>query len=368
MAFTKAQAKSLAILEVAKSLGMEMKRSSHKEYYWAEHDSFKIDTTKNTWHWYSRGTFGDTINLVQEMRDVSYKEAMHYLETGTFPEAKPMEEVRQPFRYSLSPYEQPFKEARTYLKETRGLSDETITFFLEKGVLAQARRRDRNGFAEDVLVFKYLDKSQNIVGASLQGLVPYPDRHEGKGYLKQMMYQSEGIAGLNVSIGSPKRLVVAEAPIDLMSYYELHKDRLEDVRLVAMEGLKEGIVSRYAMEALQEQGVLVENEHRDYTKASDLTKTSQFLAIAAQTSTLFHDHKQDNLITLAVDHDKAGTDFLEALREKKIPIIDARPPKGEGDRKMDWNQYLQETKAERKTMTEDTKKGGDQFQFGVFTA
>lgn len=355
MALTKAQAKSLSILEIARILGMEMKRNSHKEYYWKDHDSFKIDTYKNTWHWYSRGTYGDTINLVQEIRQVSYADAMKFLETGQFPEAKPMEEVRQPFRYSLSSYEQPFREARNYLKEVRSLSDETINFFLEKGVLAQARRRDRDGFTEDVLVFKYLDKSQTIVGASLQGLSPYPERYEGKGYLKQIMYQSEGIAGLNVSIGSPKRLIVAEAPIDLMSYYELHKDQLEDVRLVAMEGLKEGIVSRYAMEALQEQGILVE-DGRDYTKARDLTKTSQFLAKAAQRSTLFHDHKQDNLITLAVDNDKAGTDFIETLREKKIPIIDARPPKGEGDRKMDWNQYLKENQTERKAMTEDTKK------------
>lgn len=355
MALTKAQAKSLSILEIARILGMEMKRNSHKEYYWKDHDSFKIDTYKNTWHWYSRGTYGDTINLVQEIRQVSYADAMKFLETGQFPEAKPMEEVRQPFRYSLNSYEQPFREARNYLKEVRSLSDETINFFLEKGVLAQARRRDRDGFTEDVLVFKYLDKSQTIVGASLQGLSPYPERYEGKGYLKQIMYQSEGIAGLNVSIGSPKRLIVAEAPIDLMSYYELHKDQLEDVRLVAMEGLKEGIVSRYAMEALQEQGILVE-DGRDYTKARDLAKTSQFLAKAAQRSTLFHDHKQDNLITLAVDNDKAGTDFIETLREKKIPIIDARPPKGEGDRKMDWNQYLKENQTERKAMTEDTKK------------
>lgn len=364
MVLTKAQAKSLSILEVARSLGMEMKRSSHKEYYWTEHDSFKIDTNKNTWHWYSRGTYGDTINLVQEIRQVSYSDAMKFLETGQFPEAKPMEEIRQPFRYSLASYEQPFREARTYLKETRGLSDETINFFLEKGVLAQARRRDRDGFTEDVLVFKYLDKNQHIVGASLQGLVPQPDRYEGKAYLKQIMYQSEGIAGLNVSIGSPERLIVAEAPIDLMSYYELHKDELSNVRLIAMEGLKEGVISRYAMETLQERGVLRDSQ-RDYTKASDLIKTSQFLEKAAQTSTLFHDHKYDNLITLAVDNDKAGTDFLEALREKNIPVIDARPPKGNGQDKMDWNEYLQTSKAAEKQMAEENSH--KEFQAPFFS-
>lgn len=358
MVFTKAQAKSLAILDVARSLGMDMKRSSHKEYYWTEHDSFKIDTAKNTWHWYSRGTFGDTINLVQEMRDVSYKDAMTFLETGNFSEAKPREEIRQPFRYTIAPYEQPFREARTYLKETRGLSDETIDFFLEKGVLAQARRKDRDGFMEDVLVFKYLDKNQNIVGASLQGLVPYPERHEGKGYLKQIMYQSEGIAGLNVSIGSPERLVVAEAPIDLMSYYELHKDSLENVRLVAMEGLKEGVLSRYAMEALQERGVLKEIP-LDYTKSKDLTQASTFLAETARLTTLFRGRDHQDLITLAVDQDKAGSDFIEQLKEKNIPVIDARPPQGDGQEKMDWNAYLQVSKGkELKTSVSKEKAPG----------
>lgn len=343
MVLTKAKAKSLDILEVARSLGMEMKRKSHREYYWAEHDSFKIDTVKNTWHWYSQNFRGDTINLVQQMRNVSYKEAMVFLETGSFPEAKPVEEERKPFNYTLAPYEQPFVEARAYLKEIRGLSDDTIDFFLEKGVLAQAKRKDKEGVLEDVLVFKYLDRNQQLVGASLQGLVPDQERHPGKGYLKQIMYQSEAISGLNVSIGSPERLIVTEAPIDLMSYYELHKGELNDVRLVAMEGLKEGVLSHYVLEILQERGEIAMDE-RDYTKASELTRTSKFLSVAAETSTLFQDHKYDDLITLAVDHDKAGTDFITKLREKKIPVIDARPPKREGQEKTDWNEILKQTK------------------------
>lgn len=352
MVFTKAQAKSLAILDVARSLGMEMKRKSHREYYWAEHDSFKIDTIKNTWHWYSRGTYGDTISLVQEMRNVSYSTAMKFLETGQFPEAKPMEEVRQPFRYTLAAYEQPFKEARTYLKETRGLSDETINFFLDKGVLAQAKRTDREGFTEDVLVFKYLNRDKKLVGASLQGLIPYPDRHEGKGYLKHTMYGSEGVAGLNIAIGTPKCLVMAEAPIDLMSYYELHKDELQDVRLVAMDGVKAGVVSRYALELFQELGVIPE-ETVDYTQVKNLTRVSTFLENAAKVTDLFHNHNYDHLITLAVDRDKAGEKFITNFQKKNIPVVDARPPKGNGQDKMDWNEYLQKSKAIEKQMTEE---------------
>ena len=153
------------------------------------------------------------------------------------------------------------------------------------------------------------------------------------------MYQSEAISGLNVSIGSPKRLIVTEAPIDLMSYYELHKGELNDVRLVAMEGLKEGVLSHYVLEILQERGDIPMDE-RDYTKSSELARTSRFLSVVAETSTLFQDHKYDDLITLAVDRDKAGTDFITKLREKKIPVIDARPPKREGQEKTDWNDTL----------------------------
>lgn len=341
MVFTKAQAKALSILEVAKSLGMNMERSSHKEYYWKEHDSFKINTVKNTWTWYSRtGKFGDTIDLVREIKGGSYRDAMTFLETGNFPEATIVEEGRKHFRYTLAPYEQPFRKARSYLKQTRGLSDETIDFFLEKGVLAEASYRDRDGYVEDVLVFKFLDRNHHIVGASLQGLSSFPDRHEGKGYLKKIMYQSEGVAGLNVAIGSPKRLIVAEAPIDLMSYYELHKNELEDVCLVAMDGLKEGTLSRYAMEVLQERGAAKEVV-LDYTQSKDLIRASNFLSETARLTNLFHDNNHQDFLTLAVDSDKAGQDFIDQLQEKKIPVVDGRPPLATNEKKMDWNAYLQ---------------------------
>ena len=364
MALTKAQAKSLSILDVARSLGMEMRRSSHKEYYWKEHDSFKIDTTKNTWNWYSRGIYGDTIDLVQEMRQVTYGQAIAFLDHGDYPEAKPQEEVRQPFKYTLSPYEEPFNEARYYLKTVRGLSDGTIDFFLNQGMLAQARRRAKDGYAESVLVFKSYSRDGEMVGASLQGLTPNKDRYEGKGYLKQIMYQSEGISGLNVVIGSPKRLVVAEAPIDLMSYYELHKETLEDVRLVAMDGLKEGVISHYAMELLQDLGE-IKDETFDYTKSKDLQTASNFLKNAAQQTTLFHNGAYQDLITLAVDNDQAGTDFLESLRDKDIPVIDARPPNEANHEKMYWIEYLQMQKErgrELVTTTEQKEKAPDRSQ------
>lgn len=332
--FTKEDAKAMSILDVASSLGMEFRRVGSTAYEWTEHDSFKIDTRKNRWKWYSQeDKGGDTIALVQEIKGVSFKEAMHYLKTGEFPTVSIVEEKREPFRYILAPYEQPFKEARTYLKEERGLSDETIDFFLEQGVLAQAMKKAQDGHLEPVVVFKFLDQSKKVVGASLQGIVPNKERHEGKGYLKQILYNSDGLSGMSVDIGVPKRLIFAEAPIDLMSYYEAHRSVLSDVRLVAMDGLKSGIIARYTMELFAElEGV--EDYRFDSRKVDSTLK-------ALQTTSFFKKEENQDFITLAVDNDKAGRNFITKLKEKGVPLtIDIPPILQEGKAKEDWNDYL----------------------------
>lgn len=249
---TKDDAKKIPIVDLARSLGMDLRRSSPSEYYWTEHDSLKLNVRKNTWRRYSTGDGGDTISLVRYIKDISYRQAMDFLEKGEYEASyTPLEELED-FHYSLEPYEKPFKEARDYLRTTRSLSDDTIDFFYQKGVLAQATKRAKDSYEEDVLVFKFYDRKGELVGASLQGLSPNKERYEAKGYLKQIVFASQGIAGMSVDIGEPKRLVFAEAPIDLMSYYETHKEALHDVRLVSMDGLKDGVVSRYAKELLQE--------------------------------------------------------------------------------------------------------------------
>lgn len=335
MVLTKAQAKSLAILDVARSLGMEMKRKSHREYYWAEHDSFKIDTLKNTWHWYSRtGKYGDPINLVQEIKNVSYKEAMHYLDTGEFSEVdiKALEAKSEPFKYTLEKYEHlDFELAKSYLKDERGLSDETIDFFLSQGSMAEATRK-KGDYLEPVIVFKYKDHTGFLAGASLQGIIENRVQHPERSRLKQIMKNSDGLLGFSVDVGTPKRLVFAESPIDLMSYYELHKDTLQNVRLVAMDGVKEGIISRRFME------LYAEMNGKEYK--ADKT-SSKALEAVVRTTDFFKEDNHQNMITLAVDNDPAGHNFITHFLKKEIPVqIDIPPILYRNQDKADWNDYL----------------------------
>ncbi|AGU83840.1 PBECR4 domain-containing protein [Streptococcus anginosus] len=334
MVLTKAMAKSLSILSVAERLGMELKRTGTYGYEWEEHDSFVIDTRSNTFYWNSRSEFGDVIQLVQTVKGVSYKEAMHFLETGEFPEVdiKALEAKSEPFNYTLGKYEHPdFALAKTYLRDERGLSEETIDFFLNQGSMAEATRK-KGDYLEPVIVFKYKDHTSFLAGASLQGIVENLVQYPERGRLKQIMKNSDGLLGFSVDVGTPNRLVFAESPIDLMSYYELHKDTLQNVRLVAMDGVKEGIISRRFME------LYAEMNGKEYK--ADKT-SSKALEAVVRTTDFFKEDNHQNMITLAVDNDPAGHNFITNFLKKEIPVqIDIPPILYRNQDKADWNDYL----------------------------
>ncbi|HFH8753829.1 TPA: PBECR4 domain-containing protein [Streptococcus agalactiae] len=333
--------KRLSILEVAERLGMQLKRVGNQTYIWKEHESFTINSRDNYFNWFARSTGGDVIALVQTIQEeltgqeISFKQAKHFLEEGSF-EVVDVTNVpeKEPFSYYLKPYETKFIEGREYLKEIRGLSDETIDFFGEKGVLAQATKKTKD-YYEPVIIFKSLDRQNEVIGASLQGIRENHDLYE-RGRLKQIMRASDGMTGMHIDIGTPKRLVFAEAPIDLMSYYELKKDTLQDVRLVAMDGLKESTISRHVAELLFEMG-----EIKGEIESANIPT---FLANLAEVTTFFKEGKHQDLITLAVDNDKAGHTFIERLTYKKIAFVSDLPPTTKSQEKMDWNDYLKESK------------------------
>ena len=334
MALSKEEAKSLSIISVAEQLGIELKRTGSYSYTWTEHDSFVIDARKNEFHWNSRTEFGDVIQLVQSIKGVSYKEAMHFLETGEFKQVNSEDQMapKEPFHYNLERYEhQDFKASRSYLKTQRGLSDDTINFFLSQRSMAEATRK-KGDYFEPVIVFKYKDNTGFLAGASLQGIVEDRVHYPERGRLKQIMRNSDGQLGFSVDIGKPKRLVFAEAPIDLMSYYEFHKDTLQDVRLVAMDGVKEGIISRRFME------LYAEMNGKSYQIDQNTGKT---LETVARTTNYFKDGQNQDMITLAVDNDAAGHNFITRLQEKGIPVQIAIPPIVQlNQEKEDWNDFL----------------------------
>lgn len=339
---------SMDIVAVAESLGMTLKPGSSGIYYWEEHDSFHIFPNTNTFRWWSRGVGTNTIDLVQVVQEEmtghkpTFRETTSFLETGQFNNVTVQPIVKEPFEYYLERYEHPdFNIGRQYLKEERGLSDETIDTFLTSGNLATATRK-KGDYFEPVIVFKSRDNDGKMIGASLQGIVENRVQHPERGRLKQIMKNSDGTAGFSLDIGNPKRLVFAEAPIDLMSYYELHKDELQDVKLVAMDGLKKSVISRYVADMLTDG---------KYSQTMSTEQIRGVLDALNKTTNILEEHP--DMITLAVDNDEAGQSFVKGLQEEGIPVIPDLPPRQAAQKKMDWNDFLkQEVKPKTNTVDE----------------
>lgn len=93
--------KGKSIVEVAQSLGIDLKRISSHLYEHPDHDSFRIFANTNTFKWFSRDIQGDVIDFVRVTQNVSFKEALHYLAGQEF-KAQEVQEISDiPFSYPL---------------------------------------------------------------------------------------------------------------------------------------------------------------------------------------------------------------------------------------------------------------------------
>ncbi|CAM3027963.1 toprim domain-containing protein [Lactococcus hircilactis] len=361
-----AQAQSANIFQVAQQLGLKALGSNM--YDWEGHQSIWLNPRKNRFNWFSENLWGGPVDLVSlvlfnartfEERRAHFKEAVAYL-TQTEWQKFDVQKIpqAQPFHYYLR--DQANKSlAEKYLSKARCLSQATIQFFEEKGLIAQSQWRNtlENGqyFYEPILVFKHFDKPLHMVGASVQGIKAYPELHKdhASGHLKRVLKNSGAYGGMVLDIGQPERLIVFEAPIDLMSYYELHQAELENVKLISSDGYKSQVISRYLAEiygceelALVQKEKFLETFDRLAVNIEDLPK---------------------QLITFAYDHDEAGKTFVKRFNDQypnapKFAQTDF-PPLHVGQVKNDWNDELKSQKGLMTMKTESSEKSEKRASF-----
>ncbi|WP_404899322.1 PBECR4 domain-containing protein [Lactococcus garvieae] len=372
------KAKTKDIVSVAESLGIKLTRTGQSyKGEWAGHDSFSFNPRKNTFDWYGRGLHGDAIDLVKTIKDLNFKGAVAYLneiDVDSFDKSKLP--PKEKFSYYLKDNED-IQELNQYLIEKRGHSEDTVSFFVSEGILSQSTWRTtlNSGeyFYEPVAVFKQINKQGAIDGASVQGFYKNEKIHKDhkSGHLKRIMPKSDGYGGFALNIGTPKRIIIFEAPIDMMSYYDLHKENLNDVKLIACDGYKPMAYARYIIEILNPAWVYKSTSEGQQDVYDRIQKIEEIIPNI--------EGLPQNFITFAYDNDAAGNQFIQQFRETypnigKLSQSDL-PPLEEGQLKSDWNDYLQKNKKEIKNTImndnllknyyemslKDIRKGFDQF-------
>ena len=280
--------KRISIVSFCEQNGIALK-GNRKWYALVEHDSLVINAQNNTFIWNSRGVSGDIINFVEAYYEVDFKKAVALITGNSMPvrhyevhidRAEVEEEFNVANLTEKLNENKSMKNVYAYLIKTRGLAKETVQKFVDLKLI----RQDKN----NNIIFKTFDDNNRLIAVSRKGT--------GGSFFQRIEPDSENV-GFRFRIGEKVGAAYFfESPIDLMSFYELYQDKLMDVELISMNGLKFSIIESYV------------------AKESDIP------------------------IILAVDNDSAGEKFINSARLSGINIKIEKPTL------KDWNEDIQQKK------------------------
>lgn len=261
--------------------GIDIKSDNERYYRLIDHDSCVIDRRKNIFYWNSRDVGGNVIKFVQEIENVNFKEAMEHLygngeNSVKYQANKKVEYIAEPYEYNPANEVPWFDKAKNYLVKKRKIDSDIIDDIHERGLIKQDKHNN--------ILFLWKDY-ENIMGCSEQGT--YQTDKFKRGTWKSIQKNSTANYGFNIKYGKPKNLKFFESSIDLLSYATLNKDKLVDMHLISMEGLKHNTVFNYILKAKEQLG------------------------------------DSPDSIALCVDNDKAGHAFIEKLENLQIKKNDS---------------------------------------------
>ncbi|WP_341485182.1 toprim domain-containing protein [Lactococcus formosensis] len=352
------KAKKKDIMEVAQAFGMTVNKAG-KSYQgeFQGHSTFTIYPDTNSFLWHGKGLNNkmSVVDLVSVLKfsattkeeiDASFKKSvveLNRVELAEFVPGKIPEQKTFKYFYEESPN---MELAIAYL-EQRGISRETIDYFINLDMIAQAEWRteleDGTYFYEPVVIFKNLDNKGRVIGGSAQGIEAHPEipGHTHKsGHLKRVLTNSGSNSGLKVTIGTPKNVVPIEAPIDLLSYFDLNKDKLQDTTLVAADGYKPDAYWKAMAEVMVSSPLISEKIINDKEwGVKHLMEHPDQLHFNYQSFISLSDEKTGQFI-FAFDDDEQGQSFIEKFKKDNPDVIQKVrvevPTRGK-----DWNEQLQ---------------------------
>ena len=212
------RAKTVDLKAVASSMGYTVKRIGSL-YTIKEMDSIRIYPDNHWYRWSGKSTNGITggsqIDFMMEFGGMDIGEAVFYLldfsgqgrDVTIRTETAPVRKEHKPF--SLPPSSSNNLRITGYLTGERGLSEETVRWFIDRKLIYESEPYHN-------VVFIGYDKAGEARFASMRGIYD----HDGKSFKCDVAGNDKRFA-FHVEADSDTVLVF-EAAIDLMSYFEMH--------------------------------------------------------------------------------------------------------------------------------------------------
>lgn len=236
---------NVPIADYLLSIGEPIEAVGRNYYQHKQHDSLKINVSRNYFVWNSRSSEknskGGVIQYLQIMHDLSLAEALQKVEKDlSGNELKPVKRRKRTypkvFNYRMQEVFVPI-EAQRYLVANRRIPNRIVRQFFSLDLVSQNENLE--------IVFKW-HKANKVVGFTKQGTQKLTDEQKEKyktdrDYFKYVAptTKEDTYWGFNYLVGQPKNLYFFESSIDLISYYALYENELlkqGDFWLIAIDG------------------------------------------------------------------------------------------------------------------------------------
>ena len=264
------KARQTSLVAYLTSRGEQLKRVG-QNYILREHDSLYIKD--NMFVWYSQEKKGNSVDFLMLYYGMTFKQAIEALTGAELPTTAnytPQKRTASPQRATDE------KRVIAYLCKRRGLENRLVISLIKQGKLWQ----DTNGNCNFVIA----DWNEQPIGAEIVGTgdTRFKNVTEHSGY------------GFHLICGEPTEALYFESAIDLLSCYQIFKDKFTHHILVSMGGLNSSVITE----------------------------------LKEKRPSLKH--------WLCVDNDQAGNKLIFKMKSADKEIHTFQPPK----QYKDWNEYL----------------------------
>lgn len=327
-------AKTADLVEVAKSLGYEMTRKGHS-YSIKNIDSIMI-TEHKIWNRFSGKVLngisgGSQIDFLMAFGNMERDEAIGWLlDFVGYNKTKykfQSKELKSQYVQMLETEikKKPFvlpekaendKRLYAYLMQKRGISKETIHFFVKNQLIYESLPYHSIIFLgkdkEGVIRFASMRGTYNCNGSDFKGDVAGNDKS----------------FGFNLTNTKSTEISVFEGGIDLISYYELHKELQPLENLLALAMIHDAPLERYLVDYPQIDTInlYLDNDRAGYNGSERIIEKYKSMGYNVRNSLLPKEYKDFNQFLLANNVD--GTLFRDwrlSFYEAKKQVTNTTP-------------------------------------------